>query len=80
MTDLVVRVSLLLLTGSACLLAARRASSAVRHWICFLALAASLALPLLTHAIPAWEIAVPMAFGPPLAGAESTAFSWTAVA
>jgi len=58
MIDLLVRVTLVLFASVAALLAARGASSALRHWICFLALAACLAMPLLMRGLPAWELAL----------------------
>jgi beta-lactamase regulating signal transducer with metallopeptidase domain len=50
------RTAIVLLLAPAFLLAARRSSAAIRHWICFLALAAAVAMPLLAQAMPDWDV------------------------
>jgi beta-lactamase regulating signal transducer with metallopeptidase domain len=75
MSEVITRVTVVMLLGLACLLVARRASSALRHWICFLSILASLGLPALMRWIPAWEIPLLSAAAP---SASSTTSSWVA--
>jgi len=61
----VIKASVLLgLTALASLVLRRRASAATRHWVCTLAVAGLLLLPVLSLALPTWDVAVPLAVAP----------------
>jgi beta-lactamase regulating signal transducer with metallopeptidase domain len=66
---------IVLAVSGAALLALRRASASARHLVCLLTLAALLALPVLSLALPGWRLPVPFMaplMAPPTASREAT--------
>jgi beta-lactamase regulating signal transducer with metallopeptidase domain len=60
-----IKASVLLgLTALASLVLRRRASAATRHWVCTLAVAGLLVLPVLSLALPSWNVSVPVTVAP----------------
>ena len=55
---------LLALTALASLVLRRRASAATRHWVCTLAVTGLLVLPVLSLALPTWDVTLPIAVSP----------------
>lgn len=67
-----VKASVLLgLTALAHVVLRRRASAATRHWVCTLAVLGLLLLPVLSIALPSWDVVVPVAVSPAGAAAGS---------